>query len=107
MREKILKRELSIGRAEIFAGIGTIFKSALDVSPNSAKHLVLASQKGSGLIDQRQILIDGDFERYRTDFEPAVLEGDWDAYGRELETIYASALALHSRSNSTEVAYRD
>ena len=32
---------------------------------------------------------------------------NWDAYGRELETIYASVLALHSRSNSTEVAYRD
>ena len=36
--------------------------------------MTLASLKALGFIDQRQILIDGDFEIYRTDFEPAVLE---------------------------------
>jgi len=32
---------------------------------------------------------------------------DWEVYGRELETIYASAIALHSKSNPTKVAYGD
>ena len=58
----------------------------IGLDPYSAKHLVLASQKGLGLINQCQILIDGDFERYRTDFEPAVL--DWAVKFMNYLTIY-------------------
>ena len=32
---------------------------------------------------------------------------DWDAYGHELETIYACAIVLYSKNNLTKVAYGD
>ena len=66
--------DLLLGSRDLVALDSTAMR-LIGLDPYSAKHVVLASEKGLGAIDQGQILIDGDFERYRTDFEPAVL--DW------------------------------
>lgn len=47
----------------------------IGIDPYEVKHLILANQKGFGNIDAKEIVIDGHFERFKTQFEPAIL--DW------------------------------
>jgi len=44
----------------------------LDV-PRS-RHVVLTAERGLGVLDERRIDVDGDFKRFATQFEPAVLD---------------------------------
>lgn len=56
--------------------------TALDVTamrlvgldPHKARHVQLAAKEGLGKIDAREISIDGEWEKYRTTFEPAILD---------------------------------
>lgn len=41
------------------------------LDPHSSRHVVMASERGLGAIDESNVEIDGDFEGYRTTFEPA------------------------------------
>ncbi|MCK5407829.1 MAG: hypothetical protein KAJ37_10255, partial [Candidatus Krumholzibacteria bacterium] len=41
------------------------------LDPYTSEHVVLASQEGVGQIDEVRISIDGEFEKYKTEFEPA------------------------------------
>ncbi len=44
------------------------------LEPQRSRHVVLTAQEGLGRIEARDIEVDGDFERYATQFEPAVLD---------------------------------
>jgi len=41
------------------------------IDPYTSRHVVMASQQGLGSIDESGIVADGDYEGYRTTFEPA------------------------------------
>ncbi len=44
------------------------------LDPNLCRHLLLTAEKGLGTIEASGIEIDGDFARYATPFEPAILD---------------------------------
>jgi uncharacterized protein (DUF362 family) len=46
----------------------------IGLDPQRARHVVLAARQRLGSIEQEHIVIEGDFERCRTQFEPAVLD---------------------------------
>lgn len=56
------------------------------IDPYGVKHLVLANQKNFGNIDSEQILIDGDFDKLKVEFEPAIL--DWPNRATNYMTRY-------------------
>ena len=41
------------------------------IDPYTSKHVVMASEKQLGSIDESSIVLDGDYDHYRTTFEPA------------------------------------
>jgi uncharacterized protein (DUF362 family) len=45
------------------------------LDPRRSQHLVIAAEQGLGAFDPEDIEVDGDWEKHRTQFEPAVL--DW------------------------------
>jgi len=44
------------------------------LDPQKARHIQMAAKDGLGNVDARQIAIDGEWERYSTRFEPAILD---------------------------------
>ncbi len=44
------------------------------LDPQRARHVVLAAEQGLGLMQEREIVVDGDWERHCTQFEPAILD---------------------------------
>ncbi len=42
------------------------------LEPTRARHLVLAAEKGLGRVQPGDIMIDGDWDRHRAQFEPAI-----------------------------------
>jgi uncharacterized protein (DUF362 family) len=49
------------------------------LDPRRARHIVLAASRGLGQIDPNQIEVDGDWEKYQTQFKPGEL--DWAIKG--------------------------
>jgi uncharacterized protein (DUF362 family) len=43
----------------------------VDIDPMTSRHVVWASEGGVGTIEEEDIEVDGEFEKYRTTFEPA------------------------------------
>jgi len=56
------------------------------IDPYGVEHLVLAEQKNFGNIGSEQILIDGDFDKLKVGFEPAIL--DWPNRATNYMTRY-------------------
>jgi len=80
------------------------------IQVNPEEHAIMADKPAEFASRVVGLLTDAGLRRHLATNARRLVEDvyDWDAYGRELETIYASVLALHiSKSKSTKVAYRD
>jgi uncharacterized protein (DUF362 family) len=56
------------------------------LDPSRARHVVIAAERGLGAFDPDDIEVDGDWEKHRTQFEPAVL--DWAVAAMNYMTRY-------------------
>ena len=56
------------------------------LDPRLARHVVIAAQQGLGALEPDNIAVDGDWEKHRTRFEPAVL--DWAVRAMNYMTRY-------------------
>ncbi len=79
------------------------------IQVNPEEHVIMADEPGEFAYRVVELLSDAGLRRCLATNARRLVEDiyDWDIYGRELERIYASAIALHSKSNSTKVAYGD
>lgn len=77
------------------------------IQVNPEEHAIMADKPGEFASRVVQLLSDAGLRRRLAINARRLVEDvyDWDAYGRELETIYASAIGLHiSKSNPTKSA---
>jgi len=76
---------------------------------NPEEHALMADKPAEFASRVVELLADAGLRRRLATNARRLVEDvyDWDAYGHELEAIYASAIALHSKSESTKVAYGD
>ena len=80
------------------------------IQVNPEEHAIIADRPAEFASRTVELLADAGLrQRLATNARRLVEDVyDWDTYGRELETIYASVLALHiSKSDPTKVVYRD
>lgn len=77
--------DVVLGSTDLVALDATTMR-LIGLEPRTCAHLLLAHESGHGRLDPSEIAIDGDFERHRTQFEPAAL--DWAVRSMNYLTRY-------------------